>query len=731
MNKKLYGLMDWAEIEAVTYSEADHPFSLLGPHPVGRDTVVQAFLPNAKQVTLIAERSKNPVPMELMDESGYFACLLRKKYPFKYELEVVDKDGKTDRIYDPYSFAQKITERAVKKFSSGHHYRAYDMLGAHLCEIDGVAGTLFSLWAPNALRVSVVGDFNSWDGRVHQMERIGDTGVFEIFIPGVKKGDLYKFEIKTREDRVILKSDPYAFESELPPGNASIVSDLTGFEWTDADWLDSRRKSNPEKKPFAAYEVDLGTFGRRDENGAFSDYKSLSKDIAEYMKSVGYTHLVLTPVMEYVEGPFGVKRTVGHFTPTKRYGSAEDFAWFVNHLHENGIGVILSMNISDFPKESTGLQVFDGTALYENENYMISCRPDTDTLKFDYAKPEVVSFMIASVLYWVESYHVDGVNLLDIAPMLYRDYCRSDGFIPNIYGGREDLEAVEFCKHLNSVLKSEEPGVIMIATDSSAWPGTTADAKENGLGFDYKWNLGWKNDFLSYLRLDPIYRTHHYGELLFSMVYAYSEKYLLGLEWSDFTEDKGSLLYQLPGSDEEKFSCIKAAFSYMFTYPGGKMLFEGQDIAVREAWRADGHTNFDYLKYDDHAQVNGCVKDLIGLYKERPALHALDHDPAGFEWINCISANENILVFMRKAKKEEDTLIVVVNFENIPRKNYKIGVPKAGKYKEIFNTDAEKYGGFDFRNSHVLKSEVDECDGRENSIRIKVPPLSVTVFEVQ
>ena len=739
MNKKLYALMDWAEIEAITYSESVHPFRLLGPHAAGKDAVVQAFLPNAKSVTLYAEKSKNPVPMELMDESGYFACILKKKVPFKYELEVIDKDGRQSRFYDPYEFPPQITDRALKKFNTGGNYKSYEMLGAHPIEIEEVEGTLFSVWAPEAQRVSVVGDFNEWDGRIHEMERRGDSGVFEIFIPGVRAGALYKYEIKTAQDNIVLKSDPYAIDSEMPPGDASIVSDFSSFKWTDSEWMDKRRKANFDDKPLSIYEVNLLNYLPQSAEDAsdgdvkapsrLPSYSALARAAAGEMKDMGYTHICLAPFLEYEGDSWGYENTRNYFIPTKRHGSREEFAAFVDYMHSEGIGVIMELNISDFVKSLSGLEGFDGTALYENEDYRISCRPDRDSLKFDYSKTEVVNFMIGVCLFWADKYHIDGINVLDLAPMLYRDFQKSGDWVPNIYGGPQDLAAVDFLKTLTSVFHREAEGGLLIAVDSSAWPGTTAGTQDDGLGFDFKWNLGWKNDFLSYMRLDPIYRTHHYGELFFSLVYAYSEKFILSLSMRDFTQE--SLMNVFPGDDDHKFSCMKAALGLFLTFPGKKLFSMGQGYAEREPFRPDTPINRTYDKFEAHEQVHECFKDMMSLYTREKALYELDQESEGFEWINCISANENIFVYLRKPKSDGKMLLIVLNFENIPRKKYRVGVPDKGHYKEIFNTDAEIYGGFDFRNTKVYEAEKWEYDNREYSIAIKVPPLSCIIFECE
>ena len=728
MTKKVYNLMDWAAIEAITYSEEDHPKTLLGPHEVGSQTLIQAFLPQAKSVSVRVGRSKTPVEMELADESGYYACLIKRRLPFTYTFICENEDGSTTEFADPYQFDDVITEKDILKFANGIHYRAYEILGAHVMEIDGIKGTHFAVWAPNAMRVSVVGDFNHWDGRLHQMEKVWDSGIFELFIPRVEDGAVYKYEIKTKNSTILFKADPYGFGSQLRPDNASVVRDLSVFEWNDDAWIAKREKTELENEPVAIYEVHLGSW-KKPEDREFFNYREIAPELAKYVKKMGYTHIELMPVMEHPLDESWGYQVVGYYAPTSRYGTPEDFAWFMDYMHSQGIGVILDWVPAHFPRDAHGLSFFDGTHLYESADTRLSDHPDWGTLIFDYSRPEVRNYLIASALFWVSVYHADGIRMDAVASMLYLDYGKQGGeWVPNMYGGKENLDAVELLKHLNSVFAKNARGAVVIAEESTAWPQVTGSLSEGGLGFDYKWNMGWMNDFLGYMRNDPYFRTNHYNELCFPMIYAYSEKFILPFSHDEVVHGKGSLLSMMPGTNDEKFANLKAALGFLFTHPGKKLLFMGQDIGEFDEWNEKRSVEWNLLEYADHKWVNDVCRDLISLYRSEPALYKLDHDYNGFEWINCISANENIVVYLRKTEKAEETLLVVVNFENIPRKNYKIGVPFAGKYKEIFNSDAEKYGGFDFRNTRTHVSEKDECDGRENSIKIKVPPLAISIF---
>ncbi|MBO6147878.1 MAG: 1,4-alpha-glucan branching protein GlgB [Lachnospiraceae bacterium] len=747
MNKKLYNHMDWAEIEAVVYSEEDHPKKVLGPKAVGGQTLIQAFLPQVKSVSVLPARAEKPIPMELMDESGYYAVLIKRKFPFPYVLEAVDEDGKKTILEDPYAYPNVLLARNIKKWTNGIYYKAWEGLGAHPMELNEKKGVNFAVWAPEAMRVSVVGDFNGWDGRIHEMERHDNSGIFELFIPGLTEGILYKYEIKAANGTLSLKSDPFAFAAEKRPDTASKVADISSFEWSDEKWIEEREDRQGESAPMAIYELHLSSFldkkapssaeegdpanadsGAGDE---FPNYREIAPALAKYVKDMGYTHVELMPIMEYPEDSTFGYQTLGFYAPTSRYGSPEDFAYFVNYMHKEGIGVILDWSPACFPKDSHGLKEFDGRCLYESADPRKSFHPEYGTLSFDLSKPEVCNYLLSNALFWILNYHADGLRVKGVASMLYLDYGRGEGgWTPNLYGGAENLEGIEFFKNLNAVIRRMGQGAIMIAQDDSGWPGVTSGTDSGGLGFHYKWNESWRNDFLEYMHYDPLYRTHHYGELCLSMVYAYAERFMLPLSHDALLYRQDDIISRLPGTLEERYSSFKAALAYFFTHPGKKLIFMGQDAAERGAWQSPRAIDWEQLKEQEHEEVRLVVKDLIKLYKEKPALHALDFSEKGFEWINCISANENILVYIRKTEKKSDTLLVVVNFENIPRKNYKIGAPFPGKFKEIFNSDAEKYGGFDFRNPRVLKTEESECDGRPDSLRIKVPPLAVSIFEL-
>ncbi len=727
MDRKLYKMMDWARVEQIVYSEEDDPHSYLGAHPVKGGIMVSAFMPGADKCMLVSGNKE--YKMDMMDEEGFFSVLLRTvtKSKITYRFKVT-KGKATYLCEDPYRFRSAFDTKTLKSFAAGTCYDIYEYLGAHVRKCDGVEGVNFAVWAPNAIRVSVVGDFNEWDGRVHQMRRLGDSGIFEIFIPRARQGDNYKFELKLKGGMVILKADPYGYFAQLRPETASTVFDIDKYKWHDDEFVKNRAEFNSKDKPFLVYEIYLGSFKKLDDGREFLTYTELADEIIPYVKKMGYTHIELMPVMEHPFDESWGYQVIGMYAPTSRYGTPEDFMTFMDKMHENGIGVILDWVPSHFPRDVQGLSNFDGTCLYEHQDPRRGYHPDWGTLCFNYGRPEVSNYLISNALFWINKYHADGIRMDAVASMLYLDYGRQGGdWVRNIYGGNEDLEASEMLRHLNSINKKSESGALMIAEESTAWPKVTGNLEEDGLGFDYKWNMGWMNDYLGFIRLDPLYRSGHYGELTFSMIYAYSERFVLVFSHDEVVHGKASLLSKMPGERDRKFANLRLSLAYMFMHPGKKLLFMGQDIGEWDEWNEKRSVQWDLLQYDDHINLNGFVASLIEFYKNTPALYELDNDVDGFEWINNISANETITVFLRKDKEGND-LLVVCNFADIDRKDYKIGVPYSGKYKEVFSTDDVKFGGRGHNNLRVKRSKVDECDGRANSVRIDVPALSVSVF---
>lgn len=727
MNNKLYKLMNWPRIEGIIYSEEDNPHEILGPHTVGKSVLFQTFQPGACGVNIIVGNDEKKNKMEMVDEAGYFACLLPGKVPDIYEYEVQYKEGNTVLVKDAYRYPLGFNDKDIEKFNAGIHYTVYEKLGAHFMKVDGVEGTMFAVWAPNALRVSVVGDFNHWDGRVHQMKKNQNGGIFEIFIPDVMPGECYKYEIKMKGGLTSLKADPYAFGQQMRPETASIVRDIH-YSWKDQKWMDERAAHQKENSPVSVYELYLGSFKKNQATDGYLNYRELADEVVSYVKEMKYTHVELMPIMEHpLDASWGYQ-VIGYYAPTARYGQAEDFMYFVDTLHQAGIGVILDWVPAHFPRDTYGLSQFDGTCLYEHADPRRGAHPHWGTLIFNYGRPQVSNYLIANALYWVEQYHVDGIRMDAVASMLYLDYGKQGGeWLANIYGGNENLEAIELLKHLNSIMKKRNPDVLMIAEESTAWPKITGKVEDDGLGFDLKWNMGFMNDFLSYIGYDPYFRAHHHNELTFSMIYAYSENFMLVYSHDEVVHGKSTLIGKMPGVLEDKFANLRVTYAYMMTHPGKKLLFMGQDIGEFREFDETRETEWTLLQYDTHKGINRLVKDLNKLYREKPALYAKDTSPEGFEWINCISSEKCMVSFLRKADKAEDMLVVIANFANIEQE-FTVGVPLEGKYKEILNTDARCYGGLGRVNGRAKPALEEEVDGKPYSFKMTSAPLSVSIF---
>lgn len=740
MDKELYDLMDWKAIEDLVYSEVARPQNLLGPHVTEAGLLIQAFIPTAAEMTVKLSGTGKTFPMEMQDEAGFFAVLVPRKTVTDYTFLVTYSDGSQQELHDPYAFGSQYSESELKKFETGIYYDVYKKMGAHPMEINGVKGVLFSVWAPCAMRVSVVGEFNRWDGRRHQMKLLGDSGVFELFIPGLESGTIYKFEVKNRKGEPMLKADPYGNYAELRPNTASVVWDIDNFKWTDDRWMNARIKDSSKAKPMAIYELHLGSWIRKpisvDENGKeivgseFYNYREIAPRLAEYVKEMGYTHVELMPVMEHpLDASWGYQVT-GYYAPTSRYGTPDDFMYFMNYLHEQEIGVILDWVPAHFPRDAYGMACFDGSCVYEHQDPRQGSHPHWGTLIYNYGRPQVKNFLIANALFWAEQYHADGIRMDAVASMLYLDYGKNDGeWVANIYGGHENLEAVEFLKHLNSVFKGRKNGAVLIAEESTAWPKITGDVKDDGLGFDYKWNMGWMNDFIGYMKYDPYFRNHHYGELTFSMLYAYSEDFVLVFSHDEVVHGKCSMLCKMPGDTyEAKANNLRAAYGFMYGHPGKKLLFMGQEFAQVSEWNENEELPWDILDYPVHKNTQEYVKALNHLYKTQPALYQKDFHPDGFEWINCSRSEDNIVSFLRKTDKPEETLLFICNFAPVEHEKFQVGVPFYGKFKEILNSDATDFGGSGKGNSRVKTCKQEEWDDRENSLVIDLPPMCTLVF---
>ncbi|MBD5488815.1 MAG: 1,4-alpha-glucan branching protein GlgB [Lachnospiraceae bacterium] len=728
MNKRLYKLMNWAQIEEIVYSESDNPHELLGAHVTGSSVLVQTFQPGAKSVRLQPVEGDKSYKMEMADEEGYFAVLLPGKKIPDYEYIVEAQDGTLKKVKDAYNYPPLLTKEDTEKFNAGIHYMIYEKLGAHPEKIDDTEGVVFAVWAPNAMRVSVVGDFNGWDGRTHQMRRLWDSGIFELFIPGVKAGDCYKFEVKAKGGLTFLKADPYAFGQQFRPDSASVVRDINGFKWEDSKWMKNRAKVQAEDEPINVYEIYLGSFAKPEDGRDFYNYRELAPKIIEYVQKMGYTHVELMPVMEHpLDASWGYQ-VIGYYAPTSRYGNAEDFMFFMNEMHKAGIGVILDWVPAHFPRDTYGLAGFDGTCLYEHQDPRQGSHPHWGTLIYNYGRPEVRNYLIANALYWVEQYHADGIRIDAVASMLYLDYGKSDGqWVANIYGGNENLEAVEFLKHLNSIMKKRNEGVLMIAEESTAWPKVTGALDDDGLGFDLKWNMGFMNDYLSYIKTDPYFRSGCHNDLTFSMIYAYSERFMLVFSHDEVVHGKATLLGKMPGERAKQFANMRLTYAYHMTHPGKKLIFMGQDIGEYDEFNEARAVEWELLQNEEHAKLNRLVADMNKLYTTKPALYAKDTSWEGFEWINCITPNACMLSYIRKTDKPEEALVVVANFADV-KQEFRVGVPYEGKYKEILNTDARIYGGQDIVNKKVCSTVETEWDGKPYAIDMVSAPLSISIF---
>ena len=731
MEKQLYDMMHWGRIEAVVYSEEDKPYEFLGAHKTEVGTLIQAYFPDACKVSVLY-RSKE-YPMECVDEDGFFAVLMTQKNIRTYRYRVVYESGVVD-TEDVYRFAPTLSEKEMELFSKGIHYTAYQMLGAHPMTVDGVEGVRFAVWAPNAVRVSVVGDFNFWDGRRHPMHRHEKYGIFELFVPGLQQGDIYKYEIKVKGGLTVLKADPYASAAQKRPDTASVVFDSSSFAWTDAAWQAEKTQNRSKEKPMSIYELHLGSFKKpTEEDGSFYNYRELAVMVAEYVKEMGYTHIELLPIMEHpFDGSWGYQVT-GYYAPTARYGTPEDFKFFMNYMHEQGIGVILDWVPAHFPRDTFGLSAFDGTCLYEHKDPRQGSHPHWGTLIFNYGRPQVSNFLIANAMYWAEEFHADGIRIDAVASMLYLDYGKQDGeWVANKYGGHENLEAIELFKHLNSMMKKRNPGVVMIAEESTAWPMVTHDVKDGGLGFDYKWDMGWMNDFTNYMKTDPIYRKGNQGALTFSIMYAHSENFVLVLSHDEVVHGKGSMVNKMPGTYEQKFDNLRAAYGYMMMHPGKKLLFMGQDFAQFSEWSEAKSLEWELTKqYESHLEMQTYYKELNRFYTLHPALYEGDYLQEGFEWIDCMDAERSIITFLRRSADAKEQLLVVCSFTPVEHTGYRVGVPFAGKFKEIFNSNKKEFGGTGEGNPRAVRSKPVNWNNRDNSITITIPGLSVMVFSCE
>jgi 1,4-alpha-glucan branching enzyme len=704
------------------YELAD-PHGFLGAHEARGGVVVRVYRPEAESVRVL------PMGVELAQANGdgvFEGMLEGASLPLDYRLEVRYPAGDTYVLRDPYAFLPTLGDLDLHLAAEGRHEELYELLGAHPRELDGVTGIAFAVWAPNAASVSVVGDFNGWDGRLHPMRSLGASGIWELFLPDAATGLRYKFEIRTRDGKLRLKADPLAFRAELPPANASVVFQ-SSYEWGDADWLEQRRSPNQLARPLSVYEVHLGSW-RLDPAGGDRplSYAELGEELAEYATDMGFTHVELLPVMEHPYAPSWGYQVTGYYAPTARFGEPDDFRAFVDRLHQAGVGVILDWVPAHFPRDDWALARFDGTALYEHDDPRRGSHPDWGTLVFNFGRNEVRNFLLASALYWLREFHVDGLRVDAVASMLYLDYSRDPGeWVPNEYGGNEDLDAVAFLKELNEVTHAREAGVLMVAEESTAWPGVSRPAHLGGLGFDLKWNMGWMHDTLEYFERDPIYRRHHHHQLTFSLVYAFSENFLLPLSHDEVVHGKGSLLAKLPGDAWQRLANLRSLYAYMWAHPGKKLLFMGGELAQESEWQSDCSLDWHLLERPEHSGVQALVRDLNRRYRAERALWEVDFEPAGFRWLEPNDAAANVLAFARLPAGDAHPVVCACNFSPVPREGYRLGLPAGGHWQELINTDSPFYGGSGVGNLGEITAEPKPWHEQPFSAELVLPPLGV------
>jgi 1,4-alpha-glucan branching enzyme len=717
------------ELDRLARREHAQPHAILGAHPGEEEgtVTIRAMRPAAQSISVKVGRRK-PTPLTQVHPAGIFEGTVKGELPLKYTLEVDYGPGGTFTIVDPYSFLPTVGELDLHLMGEGRHEALYDRLGAHVRSVDGISGTAFAVWAPAARAVSVVGDFNSWDGRIHPMRSMGSGGIWELFLPDVGDGQRYKYEILSSEGELLLKADPYAQETEIPPKTASVVV-TPQHEWSSGDtsFLERRDAMQPLSEAMSIYEVHLGSWRLNSlEDNRSLTYAELADELAAYVTDLGFTHVELLPVMAHpFSGSWGYQVT-GYYAPTPRYGTPDEMRAFVDRLHSNGIGVILDWVPAHFPRDAFGLARFDGSALYEHDDPRRGAHPDWGTLVFNFGRHEVRNFLISNALFWLREYHVDGIRVDAVASMLYLDYSRREGeWIPNEFGGREDLDAVTFLKELNETIYGSEPGIVSVAEESTAWPGVSRPTYLGGLGFGFKWNMGWMHDTLAYFQQDPIYRRYHHHELTFSLMYAFSENFVLPLSHDEVVHGKGSLYTKMGGSDHwQKLANLRALYAYMWAHPGKKLLFMGQEFAQKEEWSEQRSLDWHLLESSEHAGMQNLIRDLNRAYRAEPALWEVDADPLGFFWLEPNDADNNVVAFARRSADASRLLVFVANLSPVPRYGYRVGLPRAVRWREVLNTDSSFYGGSDTGNLGGVDPEPIPWHDQPVSAELTLPPLA-------
>jgi 1,4-alpha-glucan branching enzyme len=732
--------VDQADIHALVNGYHGAPFAILGPHTIELDGVIQtairAFRP-LDDAVFVVDGNGQRTPMKKWDDAGFFEAILPPQEPtFRYTLVVVDGEGNEYELEDPYRFPPLLTDYDLYLFGEGNFFYAYEKLGAHPTIIDGVPGVNFAVWAPNALRVSVMGPFNGWDNRVNPMRRHEQSGVWELFIPHLPMGTHYKYAVRSRfMNYEVDKADPFGFYAEMRPSTDSRVWDIYSYEWHDDAWLAERSQRQALDQPLNIYEVHLGSWRRVPENNGFLSYRDLAHQLVEYAKMMGYTHLELLPITEHpYDGSWGYQ-TTGYFAPTSRFGNPDDFKYFVDYCHQNGIGVILDWVPAHFPRDAHGLAFFDGTHLYEHSDPRQGEHQDWGTKIFNFGRNEVRNFLISSALFWLKEYHLDGLRVDAVSSMLYLDFSREDGqWVPNRFGGRENLDAIDFIRRFNEVTHATVPGILTIAEESTSWPMTTKPTYMGGLGFDYKWNMGWMHDMLSYMQKDPIHRRFHQNQITFSLMYAFTENFVLPFSHDEVVHLKRSMLDKMPGDVWRKYANLRALYAYMTSHPGKKLLFMGQEFGQWTEWNEARSLDWHLLQWQDHQQLQRFVADLNQIYLREPALHRIDNSWEGFQWIDISDAERSIISFMRRSGTQDehiaDTIVVVCNFTPVPRYNYRVGLPQNGNYVEILNSDRREYGGSGVGNYQQVAAETLPWQSCNYSAPFNLPPLGVIYLKV-
>ncbi|HDD35423.1 MAG TPA: 1,4-alpha-glucan branching protein GlgB [Candidatus Desulfofervidus auxilii] len=723
-NQLLSGISH-SDVERLLKGEHSDPHFVLGAHPNGDNIVIRAYHPDAVKVEVLLKGKI--IPMEKV-YSGLFAAMVKKRhFSFDYKERFYFADGNIWERRDPYCFWPTLGELDLYLIRQGRHLQLYQKLGAHPMVHQGVKGVAFAVWAPNALRVSVIGDFNQWDGRIYPMRVLGESGIWEIFIPDIEEGALYKYEIKTKNGDLRIKTDPLAFYMEKRPKNASIIWDINKYEWQDGDWIEKRKKKNIYCLPLNIYEIHLGSW-QRGKSNRFLNYREIAPRLVNHVKKYGFTHIELLPIMEHPHDASWGYQVSGYYAPTSRYGNPDDFRYFVDYCHQHDIGVILDWVPGHFPKDDYSLRLFDGTALYEHADPRLGEHPDWQTLVFNFGRNEVRNFLIANALFWLKEYHIDALRVDAVASMLYLDYSRKPGeWIPNKYGGNENLEAIAFLQELNKEVYSQCSGCFTIAEESTAWPGVSRPVYLGGLGFGFKWNMGWMHDTLFYFSKDPIYRKWHHNQMTFSMLYAYTENFILPLSHDEVVHGKGSLYQKMPGDKWQKLANLRVLFTYMYTHPGKKLVFMGNEIAQEREWDHLSSIDWHLLNDPDRKKFNKFFQDLCKLYLENPPLWKRDHSPNGFQWIDCHDSNHSVFSYIRR--DENNYLICVLNLTPIPRFDYRIGVPDETTYLEIFNSDSEYYGGSNLGNLGMVKTDPIPAHGFPFSLNLILPPLAALILK--